>query len=120
MRAWIVQLSALAEADYVGILRWTAERFGLDQESIYAETLAEALHLLEAGPDTLGVKARGEIGKGIYTLHVSHGGRRGRHFVLFRIGEHEGRPTIEVLRILHDAMELARHIPPENSQESPR
>jgi toxin ParE1/3/4 len=38
---------------------------------------------------------------------VAREGRRGRHFVLFRAGPEQ---TIEVLRILHDAMDLSRHL----------
>jgi toxin ParE1/3/4 len=110
--AWIVRLSATAEADYPAILRWTAERFGPDQVALYAATLTEALLALVAGPDTVGVKRRREIGKSLHTLHVLRGERRGRHFVLFRIGEDKGRAVIDVIRLLHDSMDLARHLPP--------
>ena len=120
MKDWIVQLSALAETDYAEIQRWTAERFGADQARAYAATLADALRLLGAGPHVLGGKPRGEIGKDVYTLHVARGGRRGRHFILFRVGEHDGRPAINVLRILHDSMELARHVPPKHPKEPER
>jgi toxin ParE1/3/4 len=37
-------------------------------------------------------------------------GRRGRHFIMYRAASGN---VIEVVRILHDAMDLARHIPPE-------
>jgi plasmid stabilization system protein ParE len=33
------------------------------------------------------------------------------HFVMFRIGYEQGREVIEVLRLLHDAMDLQRHLP---------
>jgi len=38
-------------------------------------------------------------------------GRKGRHIVLFRVGPDQDREAIEVLRILHDAMDLQRHLP---------
>ena len=31
---------------------------------------------------------------------------------MFRIGHTEGREVIEVLRVLHEAMDLPRHLPP--------
>jgi len=38
---------------------------------------------------------------------------KGRHFVLFRIGHDQDREeVIEILRLLHDAMDLPRHLPP--------
>jgi toxin ParE1/3/4 len=48
--------------------------------------------------------------KGVFTLHVARHGRRGRHFVAFRIGRIEGREVIDVLRSLHDAMAFPRHV----------
>jgi len=68
--------------------------------------LAAALARLERGPSIAGVRQRDEIGAGLRTLHA---GRRGRHIILFRIGSEPDR-TIDVLRIPHDAMDLARHV----------
>jgi toxin ParE1/3/4 len=70
---------------------------------------AEALSRLESGPRIIGVRQRDEIGSGLRTLHV---GRPGRHVILFRVGSAADR-TIDVLRILHDAMDLARRAPSE-------
>jgi len=110
--SWAVILTAAAEADYRDILRWTAAQFGAAQALIYAKTLSDALAALAGGPTVIGVKARDDIAKGLFTLHVARGGLKGRHFVLFRIGRDRGDEAIEVLRLLHDAMELARHLPP--------
>ena len=112
MSAWPVRLAAAAETDFREIVRWTAERFGADQARVYAETLSAALEALTAGPDIAGVRAREDIGAGLFTIHVARGGRRGRHFVLFRTGNDGDCDTIDVLRILHDAMDLPRHVPP--------
>jgi toxin ParE1/3/4 len=104
-RGWIVRLSARAEADYDDILRWTVKRFGISQTASYGALLAESLARLEGGPGIAGARKRDDIGKGLNTLHV---GRRGRHIILFRPGGEQDR-TIDVLRILHDAMDLPRH-----------
>lgn len=105
--AWIVRLSRHAEQDYADIARWTAEHFGPRQAEIYAETLSLAIEALKTGPDVPGAKTRVEIEAGILTLHVARQGRKGRHFVVFRVG---GDHIIDVLRLLHDSMELKRHV----------
>lgn len=109
---WHVRIAARAQEDYQDILQWTVEQFGLDQARIYAEALADAMEDLCAGPGILGVKARSEIGPNLYTLHVARKGRKGRHFVLFHVGQSQESNVVDVLRILHDSMDMQRHMPP--------
>ena len=103
---WTVRLSDTAETDYDEILRWTARRFGNAQAASYGNLIAAVLARLERGPNIAAVQRRDEIGAGLHTLHV---GRRGRHIILFRIGS-ELELAIDVLRILHQAMDLAPHV----------
>jgi toxin ParE1/3/4 len=110
--SWTVRLSAAAEADYRQILRWTVENFGSAQARNYAGTLSSALKALSTGPGIIGVKERPEIGDNIRTLHVARNGRKGRHFVMFRVGRTQGRDVIDVLRLLHDSMDLEQQLPP--------
>lgn len=110
--SWTVRLSAAVEADYRQILRWTVNKFGLAQARNYADTLSSALQALSTGPALLGVRERPEIGNDIRTLHVARNGRKGRHFVVFRVSSIQGRDVIDVLRVLHDSMDLERHLPP--------
>jgi toxin ParE1/3/4 len=109
---WTIRLTAAAEADFHEILRWTLAQFGEAQARVYAETLSAALNDLAAGPTVTGARERNDIAEGLSTLHVARKGRKGRHFVMFRIGHDQGRGVIEVLRLLHDAMDLQRHLPP--------
>lgn len=109
---WLVRLTAAAETDFQDILRWTLAQFGQAQTQLYAETIADALKDLSAGPGVAGVTERNDIAKGICTLHVARKGRKGRHFIIFRIGKSAGLKAIDVLRLLHDAMDLQRHLPP--------
>jgi toxin ParE1/3/4 len=106
---WRIRLGAEAERDFLRILQYTAEAFGPRQTAIYKATLKDALAELTQGPNVAGSMARDEILPGLRTLHLARRGRRGRHFIMYR--SVEGR-VVEVLRILHDAMDLARHIPP--------
>lgn len=107
---WTVRLSAAAEADYREILRWTVTTFGAAQAKAYAETIASAFQALTAGPTTMGSKKRDDIGENLWTLHVARNGRKGRHFVLFRVAASQKQDVIDVLRLLHDSMDLQRHL----------
>jgi toxin ParE1/3/4 len=107
-RRWRVRLGAAAELDFANILKWTTENFGARQSRVYRDTLVQAIGELADGPDVAGSKARDEIAPGLHTLHVARRGRRGRHFLVYRA---TAKRTIEIVRILHDSMELQRHIP---------
>ena len=109
--AWTVRLAGAAEADFEAILLWTLEQFGNAQARVCADILSAAVQALIAGPEQPGIKARPEIGRDLFTLHVARYGPRGRHFVLFRADAGSAKRQIEVLRILHDSMDLARHVP---------
>ena len=75
------------------MLRWTVEHFGERQAHVYAETLTEAIEALAEGPDLAGSRERNDIGDGLRVLHVAPGGRKGRHFVLFRASSQTDPPT---------------------------
>ena len=108
MRRWTLRLTASAANDFERILDWTVEHFGESQALTYAETLSQAIEALTEGPMVPGAKPRDEIIKGLYSLHVARQGRKGRHFLMFRIAA--SGDAIEVLRVLHDSMDLAHHL----------
>jgi toxin ParE1/3/4 len=103
---WRIRLGAAAERDFVRILQWTQKTFGKRQAAAYRTTLLDALSALEDGPNIPGSRAREEILPGLRTFHVARAGRRGRHFIMYRAGDDQ---VVEVLRILHDAMDLSAH-----------
>ncbi|MBI5128090.1 MAG: type II toxin-antitoxin system RelE/ParE family toxin [Rhodopseudomonas palustris] len=105
---WRVRLGAPAEVDFANIIKWTTETFGSRRARAYRDTLIEAIGELVEGPDAVGSKARDDIMSGLRTLHVARHGRRGGHFLMYRTAP-DG--TIEIIRILHDRMDLQRHIP---------
>jgi toxin ParE1/3/4 len=104
--AWTLRLAARAKQDISDILAWTGENFGRQQAGTYAETLTLALEALVEGPNVLGAKPRDDIFPGVVVLHVARNGRKGRHFVVFRVGAEN---CIDVLRVLHDSMDLPGH-----------
>ena len=106
---WSIRITRSAQQDMAAIRAWTRQRFGSRQALAYARTLAHALQALGESPDVAGTRQRDDLGQNIRVLHVARGGRHGRHFVVFRPG---GKHCIDVLRILHDSMDLARHVEP--------
>jgi len=114
--AWTVRLVAVSERDFQEVIKRSAQDFGPLQAEVCAEILGLAIDALrEKGQEAIGVKEREEIGPGIFTLHAARHKRKASHFLVFRVIEIR---TIEVLRILHDRMDLARHI--SHAQEQPR
>lgn len=108
MTLWLVRLAAPAEADLISIVLYTVENFGVKQAEVYRELIFASLRRLEAGPDIPGARPRPELGPQLHTLQVSRGRKRGRHILLYRPA---GGQLIEILRILHQSMDLERHVP---------
>lgn len=106
--AWKVLHTARAQRDHADIIRWTAERFGPEQARVYQATIRLAFAALRTGPDAMGVRQRDDIAPGIFTLHVARNGRKGRHFIVFRVNGDER--VMDVLRLLHDSMDLGQRL----------
>ena len=119
-----IRLSAEAQADIIHVLQWTQDRYGGGAGQCYERLLSSALRDLLADPLRLGSIARPKLGQDARTYHLrtdrtEAGIARPRHLILYRM-----RPTtVEVGRVLHDAMELERHltfdIPSEPSELPP-
>jgi toxin ParE1/3/4 len=108
MAEWHVALSERAKRDFSKAIERSADDFGTAQARLYIVTLHRALKALADGPALPGSTDRSQLRPGLRSLHVARLGRRGRHLLLYRIkNEH----TIEVVRILHDAMDFERHLP---------
>jgi toxin ParE1/3/4 len=107
-RRWRVRLGAAAELDLANILKWTSESFGARQARVYRDTLVQTIGELAGGADVAGAKARNDVMAGLLTLHVARHGRRGRHFLMYRVA---ARRPIEIVRVLHDSLDLRRHLP---------
>jgi|SRR5271163_1791954 len=105
---WRVRLGAAAELDFANIVKWTTENFGARQSRVYRNMLVQAIGELADGPDVAGAKARDEIMPALCTVHVARHGRRGSHFLMYRAVP---KMTIEIVRVLHDSMDLQRHLP---------
>lgn len=111
-----MRLSAAAASDYSAIVRWTLEQFGTEQARTYAELLDGALGELHAGPNTPGARPRLDLPEGFFALHASRGRRKTRHFIVFRYSREADEKYMEVVRILHDSMDLQRHLTPDDGR----
>ena len=113
-------LSPSAEADIEGILAWTHEHFGEAARFRYEELLAQAILDVAASPERPGCMSRPELSKAAHTYHLyfsrnnvspaANRVKRPRHFLLFRMAD---KGTVEIGRVLHDSMDLVKHLPPE-------
>jgi toxin ParE1/3/4 len=96
---------------------WSAGRFGAAAADRYETLIGQALTDLGEDPLRAGVRQRAELPADIYIYHLAAsrervaGDRVGtpRHMLLYRVSA----ARVEVLRILHDSRDLARHLPTE-------
>lgn len=115
------RLSAAAQVDIIDVLGWTQEHFGEAARKRYEALIVAALRDVSNSPVRPGSLERPELGEGVRSWHLrssrerarTRSGvvRRPRHFLIYRIED----DVIVVGRLLHDAMELARQLDPEES-----
>ena len=115
------RLSAAAQADIVAILAWTHEQFGEAARNRYESLVVAALRDIAIEPLRAGSIERPELGKGVRSWHLRLSRerartkvgivRRPRHFLIYRVED----DLVVIGRLLHDAMELATHLDPEES-----
>ena len=106
-----------AERDIEAILEWSHEHFGERGRLRYEALLARAIIDVVADPSAAS-HARPEIAAAARTYHLRHSRdhvnpaigkvRQPRHFLLYRLCD-DGR--VEIGRVLHDSLDLKRHLP---------
>jgi toxin ParE1/3/4 len=92
------RLSAKSIEDLKSIGRYTLKSWGREQRNIYLSKLDESFHRLADQPH-LG-SARDDIRKGYRVYHVR------RHLIFYR----QKSTDIEIIRILHDRMDVEKHL----------
>lgn len=111
-------VSPQAEQDIVEILAWTDGQFGERARIRYEALLERAIFELRQDPARPGSHEIIAIGHGVRTYHLLHSrdrvpkkiGRvyKPRHILLYRISS---ECKLEIGRVLHDGVDLARHLP---------
>lgn len=115
------RLTHAAQVDIVSILAWSHSAFGEEASRRYEALITAAIRDAAARHDVVGRTMRPELGEGVFTWHLmqsrthSSGGtvHRPRHFLICR---YDGEALVAG-RILHDTMELRRHIAAPQSWE---
>jgi len=117
------RLSATAQADIIDILAWTHEHFGGAARQRYETLIVTALRDIADQPNRPGSLERPELGDNVRSWHLGLSRERARtntgivrqprHFLIYRP---EGECVV-VGRVLHDAMELTRHLDPGQFRE---
>lgn len=92
------RLSAKSLEDLKSIGRFTLKSWGREQRNIYLSKLDESFHILAEQPHLGNV--RDDIRKGYRVYHV------GRHLIFYR----QKPAEIEIIRILHDRMDVETHL----------
>ncbi|MDR0782956.1 MAG: type II toxin-antitoxin system RelE/ParE family toxin [Propionibacteriaceae bacterium] len=116
------RLSHAAVADIDAILEWSGAHFGESARRRYAALIAAGLRDIARVRDGLGAKPRPELGELVYSWHLRLSREKvlgdlvhaPRHFVVYRV-ETSG---VIIGRILHDSMDLERHIDSESAWQS--
>ena len=103
------KLSRYAQDDLAGIFAYTLDTWGTRQFRRYHRLLVEAFDGLSKEPFSIRSKPRQELFKDCRSVYA------GRHVILYRVKN----GVVEIARILHQSMDLERHIPPEYYQEEP-
>jgi toxin ParE1/3/4 len=120
-----IDITGPARRDIAAIVKWSLREFGEAAAVRYEALISQALRDVASDPQRSGSKERPEIMmKGARTYHLEFSrtrvsGKRvisPRHFLLYRRRE-DG--VLEIGRVLHDALDLQRHLPSGYRSEEP-
>ncbi|WP_296180317.1 type II toxin-antitoxin system RelE/ParE family toxin [Pseudomonas sp. UBA1879] len=112
------RISQAALSDITDILRHSQVQFGTEARLRYQTLLQTAMEDVARTPSRIGSSMRDEIAPGLRSFHLTYSRKRAsgaqrlvqnpRHILFYRIADDQ---VIEVVRILHDAMEARLHLP---------
>ena len=112
------RLSKEAEADLEELLAWSEAQFGQGAAMRYAELIAQALQDLASDPFRPNARNLSALQPSLFSYHLAQSRNRvpgarvrtPRHFILYRALDQ----TLDVVRILHDSRDIARHLSAES------
>ena len=92
-------------------------KFGVQAQKRYRTLIKQALKDIKVNPYRVGSKERNELGEGVRTYHIQFSKSRTisptvkkpRHLITYKV---EGNFII-ILGVLHDSMDLDKHLPKE-------
>jgi len=95
-----LELSPAALADLRSIRDYTLERWGTDQEAAYLDRMWKQFEAIRA--DSTRYRFRPDLFPGCQIA------AEGKHVILFRVNQ----STLQIVRVLHSAMDFKRHLHP--------
>ena len=111
-------LTTAARSDIVAALKRSVESFGIPGRRRYEALIKAAIRDVATDPMRPGSRDRPELGAGVRSFHLTHSRERARsgdgivrtprHALFYHCPDER---TVEILRLLHDAMDLHRHLP---------
>lgn len=114
-----IRYAAPAHQDIRDIEQWSRNNFGTPAARRYRALLRQAAKDLATDPRRPGAQQNESISPGLWLYHLQFSRDRAttltgvvkhpRHFIAYRITPH----AVVILRVLHDARDLQRHLPPE-------
>lgn len=112
------RISNAARTDIVDILRLSQAQFGDQARRRYQALILAALQAIADTPYRIGSHDRDELAPGLRSYHLIYSRQQAkllhgvvkspRHIVFYRVGDGD---VIEIVRLLHDAMEVQLHLP---------
>lgn len=109
------RLTKSARSDIGSILKTSEQRYGRDGRTRYSALLLAAMRRIAEDPEGLSTSDRSELRPGIRSFHIRHS--RGEshearvanpvHVIFYRV---IGPEFIEIIRVLHDRTEPAKHV----------
>lgn len=113
-----LELTLLAQDDIADLLDASVKIFGPIARRRYEVLIAVALADVCDDPGRIGGIERPELGEGTHTYHLRHSRGRARseegavaeprHLLVYELPDDD---RLRVLRVLHEAMDLERHVP---------
>ena len=112
------RISNAARADIVDILRLSQAQFAEQAPQRYQSLIIAALQSIAGTTYRIGSYDRDELAPGLRSYHLIYSRQQAthphgtvkspRHIVFYRVANDD---VIEVVRLLHDAMEVQLHLP---------
>jgi len=111
------RLSTTAEADIVDILAVSLDRWGSEASRRYSEMLNAAMRQIADHPDGRATRMRSDLAPGMRSFHTRFTLRRNPkaavkspvHVLIYRVVTPD---LVEIVRALHERMDLRRHLDP--------
>lgn len=99
-----------AENDIEDILDFTRVQFGELQTNRYLELIRQAVDEIAENPFCLRSKSWPLLHPQARVMHIARRGKGARHYILYRVSAIN---EVEIGRLLHDSVDLQRHLPEE-------